>query len=330
MTSIRGLEAIANPLQKSALNKKSLCDYVVNVASGCLHGCTFCYVPATPAIRTRSHQLQERGVADPQMNWGDYLFIREQIPEKLDQLLSRKKTWETTKAGRGVVLLCSGTDPYQNAQTAAITRRTVKVLLKYNKRVRILTRGLLWINDLDILVHPNVTVGMSLPYLEDELSRRIEPYSPPPSARLKCLQKAYQHGCRLYVAVAPTIPSMSLKDFAEHLNRLMDIEPETIFWEPMNARGTNGLRMAAAGLNFAKSVMDKNAWAKNFIWQWRNIEEAASAVGCLERLHIWPDQALVDFVDPTILNHWWYRPTPEQWGNEEKSGNANSGAVLQE
>ena len=109
MSIVKGQEQINNPLQESQLNKKGLCDYVINVASGCLHGCNFCYVPSTPVIRTRQAQLKEKGVEDPQMDWGQYLFVREEIPELLEKILERKKTWKITPQGKGVVLLCSGT-----------------------------------------------------------------------------------------------------------------------------------------------------------------------------------------------------------------------------
>lgn len=236
MYTVQGTEAIVNPLQKSALNKKGLCDYVINVASGCLHGCTFCYVPSTPAIRTKQRQLKNQGVNDPQMDWGKYLFVREDIPEKLDKILTLKKTLPQTFAGQGIVLLCSGTDPYQNKQTAIVTRETVKVLLKHKLKVRILTRSPLWVNDMDILRNPNVIVGMSIPYLNDTLSRKIEPQAPPPSKRYEALLKGNEEGCRLYVAVAPTPPNMTLSDFKAHLDKLMKVNPEIIFWEPINAR----------------------------------------------------------------------------------------------
>ncbi|KHG42160.1 MAG: radical SAM protein [Aphanizomenon flos-aquae KM1D3_PB] len=319
MSIIKATEKIANPLQKSALNKKGLCDYVVNVASGCLHGCTFCYVPSTPAIRTKQAQLREQGVNDPQMDWGQYLFVREEIPEQLAKNLTRKTSWHETPEGKGVVLLCSGTDPYQNKQTANVTRGAVKALLQNNKRIRILTRSPLWLNDIDILKNPNVVVGMSLPYLSDELSRQIEPNAPLPSERYKALIKGYEAGCRLYVAVAPTPPSMTLDDFKKHLYEIMKFNPEVIFWEPINARGTNGKRMIAAGLEFTTSIMTRHSWAEYFKRQWNDIEEAAQEVGCLDRLHIWPDPELRGYVDDAKLDSWLYRPTVEKWDNPKIS-----------
>ncbi|WP_228060763.1 MULTISPECIES: SPL family radical SAM protein [unclassified Coleofasciculus] len=314
MSKTQGTEKIVNPLQESALNKKGLCDYVINVASGCLHGCTFCYVPSTPAIRTRQISLRNQGVRDPQMDWGEYLFVREEIPEKLEQILSRKKSWRNTRAGKGVTLLCSGTDPYQNHKTAKVTRKTVEVLLNHNKRVRILTRGLLWVKDIDILQNPNVTVGMSLPNLSDEQSHKIEPQAPPPSERYKALVKGYKAGCRLYIAAAPTPPNMEFEDFKIHLGKLMELEPEVIFWEPINARGTNGKRMLAAGVEFIGSVMNKKTWAEYFLRQWEAIEKAAEHIDCKERLHIWPDRGLKEYVeDVRLLESWWYRPTVEKW-----------------
>lgn len=313
MSIVKGIEKIVNPLQESALNKKGLCDYVVNVASGCTHGCTFCYVPSTPVIRARQIHLHEKGVENPQMDWGNYLITRNEIPSKLNSILSRKRKWRETDAGKGVVLLCSGTDPYQNKQTSNITRATVKILTQYQKKIRILTRSPKWIDDLDVLVTKNVTVGMSLPYFDDFLSRKIEPKAPLPSARYQALKKGKEAGCRIYVAIAPTYPHFQLDDFKKHLEKIMLLEPEVIFWEPINARGTNGKRMLAAGLDFVKSVMKKDEWANNFIQQWQLIETAAQDIGCDDILHIWPDRELEGYIDKKILESWWYRPTVEKW-----------------
>ncbi|MBD1864205.1 MULTISPECIES: radical SAM protein [Trichocoleus] len=311
--AVQGKESIIDPLCRSNLSKKGLCDYVINVATGCIHGCKFCYVTSTPTIRMREKVLRDRGVADPQMDWGQYLFVREGIPEILDQKLSRKRSWDETAAGKGVVLLCSTTDPYQNRQCAQVTREAVKVLLKYDKRVRILTRSPLWVNDLDILVHPNVTVGMSLPHLSDELSRQIEPGAPFPSDRLKALTRGQRAGCRLFIAMAPTPPMMESSDFNDHLEQLALLNPEIIFWEPINARGTNGKRMLAAGLEWAKSVMTQKSWASRFVEQWDMLEAAADATQLRDRLHIWPDPELKGYVEQSRFDYWWNRPTVETW-----------------
>lgn len=159
----QGTFGIQNPLSRSTLNSKGLCDYVINVARGCLHGCTFCYVPSTPVIRTRPELAQQE--------WGKYLMLPEQLPERLDQILTCKREWTMTSSGKEVVLLCSGTDPYQNKATAQITRQVIGVLLKHNKRVRILTRSPLVVIDEGVLNHRNITTGFSLPYLDDDLSR---------------------------------------------------------------------------------------------------------------------------------------------------------------
>lgn len=328
MALMQGTESIINPLQKSALNRKSLCDYVVNVASGCLHGCTFCYVPSTPAIRTRQADLIEKGVNDPQMEWGKYLFIREEIPSKLREKLSRQRTWYETPSGRGVVLLCSGTDPYQNQKIAKITRETVEVLLDYGKQVRILTRSPLWLNDIDLLTHPNVTIGMSIPYLEDRLSKQIEPQAPPPSKRLKALLTGKEAGCRVYIAMAPTHPDMGYSEFKQNLQMLKRVEPEVIFWEPINARGSNGKRMLEAGISFATSIMAQRSWANHFIKQWIAAERAAEDLGILDLLHIWPDHELVNYVPQSILEYWWYRPTMEKWKGVIKDTDHSSSRPL--
>lgn len=313
MTIIKGKESVISPLQRSALNKKGLCDYVVNVASGCLHGCTFCYVPSTPVIRARQAYFKDHGVEDPQMEWGKYLLIRDEVPEKLNLQLSRKRTWPQSTAGKGVVLLCSGTDPYQNQEIGNITREAVKILLQHEKRVRILTRSPLWLRDLDVLIHPNVTVGMSVPFLNTDLSRQIEPHAPLPKDRLAALIEGAKQGCRVYVAVAPTPPMMDLQSFIHHLESLLPANPEVIFWEPINARGSNGKRMLAAGLDFAQQVMSRDSWASCFVKQWSEIETAAEKVGCVDRLHVWPDRELTGYVDEEKLNQWWYRPTVEEW-----------------
>jgi DNA repair photolyase len=307
-------ETIVSPLQESDLSKKSLCDYVINVGSGCRHKCLFCYVSSTPAIRTRTETLKSNGVENPQLDWGDYLFIREDVPRKLEEMLRRKRSWKSSASGQGIVLLCSGTDPYQNPRTAAITRESVQILLRYDKRVRILTRSPLWIRDLDVLVHPNVTVGMSLPHLDAELSRQVEVNAPRPSDRIAALQRGREAGCRLFIAMAPTVPMHGQDEFRQLFETVLSVQPEVIFWEPINARGSNSTRMRAGGLEWVDEVSDGKKWAQNFMTQWQAIEAAAEQAGCLPLVHPWFDKKLRHHIpEEEWWTRWFNRPTVETW-----------------
>ena len=102
----------------SALHEKSLCDYVLNVATGCSYGCRFCYVPSTLNIWARSGMLEERaGVEEPQAEWRSYLLYRYYAPERLQHVASARSPsgwddWEQTRAGRGIVGISFHTDCY--------------------------------------------------------------------------------------------------------------------------------------------------------------------------------------------------------------------------
>jgi DNA repair photolyase len=155
---------------------------------------------------------------------------------------------------------------------------------------------------------------MSLPFWNDELSRQIEPKAPRTSDRIKALQAGREAGCRVYVAMAPTPPVLQSIDFLFLLDQLMlKIQPEVIFWEPINARGTNGQRMVNAGLEWAEEIMSRDAWAANFLKQWEWLEAAADRVGCRDRLHIWTDPGLKGYTDQQKIEQWWHRPTVEKW-----------------
>ena len=116
-------------LSESGLHKKHLCDYVINVATGCRHGCKFCYVPSTPAVRTRPEMLKEHADVDnAQQEWGKYVLYRDGLGERLEGILERKRTWKETENGCGVVGISFGTDCYMDGRAGKITRNVVDAL----------------------------------------------------------------------------------------------------------------------------------------------------------------------------------------------------------
>lgn len=310
---VRAEEDIKCPLQKSKLNIKGLCDWVINPTKGCPYSCAFCYVSSTSVVQTSKKQLNELGILDPFMEWGNYQIIRKNIPEKLEKKLAGMRTWRETNAGRGVVLFSSECDPCPDRKVTEITMKSIEILRRYGKRVRLLTRSPLWTNHTQLLRDPDIIVGMSLPHLNDEWGRQVERRVPLPSDRYDALLKSKKAGVRLFVALAPALPMMGLPEFREHLDRLMQLDPEVIFYESINGRGVNIKRMVEAGLDFAKPLVSSRVRAENFLRQWDEISEAARQVGCLDRLHIWPDKSLKRYTDPQRVEDWLHKPTSERW-----------------
>lgn len=316
---IIGEERIKQPLGKTGLVKKSLCDLVINGAKGCLQGCLFCYVPGQPIIYMTLKALNEEGVDDPMMDWGSYIFYRDNTVEALREALSRKRTWPQTLSGRGVVMMSSTTDPFMNKRMGLMSEGCMELLLESNRRVRILTRSPSWMRlpkTVELMQNPNLILGMSIPTLDDNLSRQLEPKAPRPSDRIKAMKFAHSQGIRTYVAIAPTVPMMDREGFKRLLGELMLFNPEVMFWEPINARGSNGDRMTQAGIHWAASVSDRKTWAENFERQWGELKTAADDLGILERIHPWLDSALVKEGRLVEEVHYWKsRPTVEKWPN---------------
>lgn len=308
-TEQHGLRTNADPtksvLSASKLHKKSLCDYVINVATGCRHGCKFCYVPSTPAIQNREGMLEEQAdVEDGQEEWGSYLLYRDDLPERIHDGLADNdfENWKKTDRGRGVVMLSSGTDCYQDKRAAQITRSCVHELVSHDVPVRILTRSPNVTRDLDLFkqVGDYVTVGSSVPSFDDELVRALEPNAPPPMERWKALDTLFRHDVRRFVSFSPTYPTMTEETIHEMLSWFSAIDPEVVFHEPINPRGANfemcveaaeeaNREELAEGL---REMRDGETWTKYALEHIQKVRECAEQFENI-RIHSWPSHDLM-------------------------------------
>lgn len=297
-------------LGESGLYHKSLCDYVINVATGCTHGCKFCYVPSTPNITARQDMLKEQaGVDNTQQEWGSYLLYRDDLPERLSRKLNRKRKWKKTPRGRGVVMLSSGTDCYQDRRTAQITRGCVAELVDHEIPVRILTRSPAVCRDIDLYKRATelseekdgylLRVGSSIPCLNDEQTRAIEPGAPVPSARLDALRQLSDEGVPVYVSMSPTYPTQNREDFENLLKKFAKLEPEVVFHEPINPRGGNFEMTVQAARDAGQielaeeleRLKQKDYWVDYSLKQMRWVEELGEELDV--PVHIWPDKQVI-------------------------------------
>jgi DNA repair photolyase len=294
---------------------KSLSNWAFNVAIGCSHACRFCYVPSASTIK-QAPKLAEYGVKDPDEEWGNYVLLR---PWNEDRFLASLHAAERTterelkRDGNRAVIYCSTTDPYQSfihpdvdrqrelAKSARLlVRRSLELIRdRSTLNVRILTRSPLARNDFDLFQSfgKRLVFGMSLPTLSNDLSRIYEPRAPSPIQRLATLRAAKEAGLHIYVAVAPTYPECDEKDLRATVTAVAELEPITVFHEPINIRAENVARIAdwaqARGIRLNTEVFaSRDSWEKYALASLKTVQLLAKELGLKNRLHLWPDKAL--------------------------------------
>lgn len=331
-------------VSESKLHEKSLCDHIINVATGCRHGCKFCYVPTTPGYESRERMLQEQAeVEDVQREWGSYLLYKDDLPERLtDELESRdlEGDWKHTERGRGVVMLSSGTDPYQDRRAAQITHGVLLELLDREIPVRILTRSSIVIQDVDLFtdVPDLVTVGSSIPSFDQDLVKAIEPGAPPPLTRWQALDMLQLEGVSVYVSMSPTYPTMEEHDLFRLLTRFKAIRPEVVFHEPINPRGANfqmcveALRDAdkTAAIETFEKLHNEATWVRYALEQINWVQHKTRDING-PPIHSWPDRRLIDATTGELraqLKAMRTAVSPERLGTAEAPEPADAQAPL--
>jgi DNA repair photolyase len=253
---------------------KSLSNWAFNVAVGCSHACRFCYVPSAATIK-QGPKLAEYGVKDPDAEWGDYVLLRPWDEQKfLASLRSAEKMprKQLNPDGNRAVIYCSTTDPYQvirhpdsarqrelAAHARFLVRRSLELIRDQSTlNVRILTRSPLARADFDMFKSfgKRLVFGMSLPTLRNDLAKVYEPKAPAPSQRLAALRAAKEAGLHVYVALAPTYPECDEADLRATLQAVAELEPITIFHEPINIRAENVARIEAQAAGHGCSFAD--------------------------------------------------------------------------
>ncbi len=317
-------------LSESGLNSKHLCDYVVNVATGCRHGCKFCYVPSTPNIRTRPDMLEEEvDVENGQKEWGSYVLYRDGLGERLDTHLDRKRTWRETRRGQGVVGVSFSTDCYMDGRAGAITRNVVEALTSHEKYTRVLTRNpILALQDLDVFQEGGkyVTIGSSIPCLDADQVGAIESSAPAPELRLRGLQEFNDHGIQTFVSMSPTYPTQDKADLRAQMEEIAVCDPAVIFHEPINPRGGNFEMTVQAARDAGEDELAASLDALRDREQW--IEYATNHLQWMQELgrelelpvHLWPDKQLIKYVteeEAAWLQSWRDRQSPEEFAERE-------------
>jgi DNA repair photolyase len=172
-----------------------LFDASINPYRGCEHGCVYCYARPSHAYVGLS----------PGLDFETRLFYKADAARLLEAELNAKNY-------RCVpLMLGANTDPYQPIErNYKVTRSILEVLLRYRHPVNITTKGALVARDVDLLAEfarDGLTrVMFSIPTLDNETKRVLEPRAAAAGARLKAMRTLTDAGVPTGVLVAPIIP----------------------------------------------------------------------------------------------------------------------------
>ncbi len=185
---------------KSALNKVQGMPFQwsLNPYRGCVHSCHYCYARAT-------HTFFDLGVGE---DFTGIIFCKTNLPEVLAEELGRR-TWR-----RETVAVGTATDPYQPAEGRyRLTRQSLEVFVRFRTPSSIVTKGSMVVRDLDVLqelaARAGATVCFSVPSIDREIWRKVEPGTAPPWQRLRAMERLVAAGIHAGIIMAPLLPGLS-------------------------------------------------------------------------------------------------------------------------
>lgn len=173
-------------------------EYSMNPYQGCEHGCSYCF-----ARPTHEYWGYSAGI-----DFERKIMVKKNAPELLEKFF-RKRGYQAAP-----ILLSGNTDCYQPAERQfEITRKLLQLCLDYRHPVNILTKNALVLRDLDILkpmAEKNlVSVSLSIPTINEELRRKMEPRTSSAINKLKAIEVLSENNIPVHVMVAPIIPGLN-------------------------------------------------------------------------------------------------------------------------
>lgn len=176
--------------------------YTLNIYRGCQHKCIYC------DSRSKCYQVN---------NFEDDIEVKVNAIELLTKELKNKRVKGTVGTG-------SMNDPYMPIEKERkLTRKVLETIKYYKFPVHIITKGTLVTRDIDILKEINkvyAAVSFTITTYKDDLSRKIEPFAPKTSERLKTLTLLSTENIYTGVTLMPLLPYINteLKNVENILN----------------------------------------------------------------------------------------------------------------
>jgi DNA repair photolyase len=172
--------------------------WTLNAYRGCTHGCHYCFA-------RRYHSQFELNSDD---EFASVILVKRNIAEVLRKELDRP-AWN-----RELVAVGTATDPYQPIEGHyQLTRRCLDAMVAGRTPISLVTKGPMVVRDRDVLLElgraSGATVCMSVPTVDEEAWRILEPGTAPPLQRLRAVRALVDAGVDAGVLMAPIVPGFS-------------------------------------------------------------------------------------------------------------------------
>jgi DNA repair photolyase len=185
---------------RSALNRVEGMpfNWTLNPYRGCTHGCHYCFA-------RRYHTQFEMDSDD---EFASVILVKHNIVDVLARELDRP-SWKREQVAFG-----TATDPYQPIEGHyKLTRRSLEALARGRTPIGLITKGPMIVRDIDVLLEHSraaaCTVYMSVPTVDEDAWRILEPGTAHPLQRLRAVRELHDAGVRVGVLMAPIVPGFS-------------------------------------------------------------------------------------------------------------------------
>ncbi len=185
---------------RSALNRVQGMpfNWTLNPYRGCTHGCHYCFA--------RRYHVQFEMDSDDE--FASVILVKRNFVEVLQRELDRP-SWTREHVAFG-----TATDPYQPIEGHyRLTRQSIAALARGRTPIGLITKGPMVVRDRDVLMDltraAGCTVYMSVPTVDDEAWRTLEPGTAHPLQRLRAVRDLVDAGVNAGVLMAPIVPGFS-------------------------------------------------------------------------------------------------------------------------
>jgi DNA repair photolyase len=193
-------------------------DLSINPYRGCEHGCIYCFARPTHSYLNLSPGLDFETKIVAKVNAAECLRAALSAPGYQPKLLN----------------IGSVTDAYQPTERRLrITRGVIEVMAEYRHAFSVITKSSGIERDIDLLApmaaEGLVAVYVSIPTIDGDLARIMEPRATAPARRLKTIERLARAGIPVGVSVSPMIPFINDGELERVLEQARDVGARSAF-----------------------------------------------------------------------------------------------------